>query len=194
VGNVVVVPAGDPRRARLEVEGWSVTARSFGARLDVSDADADRLSALVSTVGAGVALRSLAEDDVDAVLRLDAATLGDYPGSLATRHDPLDRERAIPCRTRRAFGALDEAGVLLAMTYVDVTGTTAETDFAVVRSAHRGRGIGVALKAFSLQVLAGEGVRRFRTGGSADNPAIIGANQRLGYVTDEEWVTLEPRA
>ncbi len=71
-----------------------MTARSFGARLEVSDADADRLSALVSTVGAGVALRSLAEGDVDAVLRLDAATLGDYPGSLATRHDPLDRERA----------------------------------------------------------------------------------------------------
>ncbi|WP_223246596.1 GNAT family N-acetyltransferase [Curtobacterium sp. ER1/6] len=171
-----------------------MTARSFGARLDVSDADVDRLSALVSTIGDGIALRSLAEGDVDAVLRLDAATLGDYPGSLATRHDPLDRERATPSRTRRAFGALDEAGVLLAMTYVDVSGIAAETDFTVVRSAHRGRGIGVALKAFSVRVLAGEGVRRFRTGGSADNRAIIRANQRLGYVTDEEWVTLEPRA
>jgi hypothetical protein len=37
---------------------------------------------------------------------------------------------------------------------------------------------------------AAEGVTQFRTGGSADNLAIIRANDAVGYVQDEEWVTL----
>jgi hypothetical protein len=34
-------------------------------------------------------------------------------------------------------------------------------------------------------------VRVFRTGGAAENTAIIAVNSALGYVRDEEWVTLE---
>lgn len=34
------------------------------------------------------------------------------------------------------------------------------------------------------------GVVRFRTGGSADNAAMIAANATLGYVVDETWLTL----
>jgi hypothetical protein len=34
-------------------------------------------------------------------------------------------------------------------------------------------------------------VDRFRTGGSADNAAILRANDAVGYVRDEEWVALE---
>lgn len=47
------------------------------------------------------------------------------------------------------------------------------------------------MKAASLLALAGEGFTRFRTGGSADNEAIIRANDALGYLRDEEWVTLD---
>jgi hypothetical protein len=38
--------------------------------------------------------------------------------------------------------------------------------------------------------LAAEGVTQFRTGGSADNLAILRANDAVGYIQDEEWVTL----
>ncbi|QCR42241.1 hypothetical protein C1N91_00520 [Curtobacterium sp. SGAir0471] len=76
------------------------------------------------------------------------------------------------------------------MTYVEVDGADAETDFTVVHPTQRGRGIGTALEAWSVLALQREGVRRFRTGGSADNVAIQRADAVLGYVQDEEWVTL----
>ncbi|MEG8034485.1 hypothetical protein QP157_03855 [Sphingomonas sp. LR61] len=76
------------------------------------------------------------------------------------------------------------------MTFVDVDGTEAETHFTVVHRAWRSRGLSIAVKAASVLVLAAEGVTRFRTGGSADNTAILRANDAVGYVRDEEWVTL----
>ena len=185
------MPAGDPRRAVLEVEGWTVTARSFGAQLDAEGIDTDRLRTLVSGIGEGVVLRPLRSSDLRAVLALDRATAGDYPGSVATQHEPLTVELATPSATRRGFGAVDGDGELVGMTWVDVDVAAVETDFTVVRGDRRQRGIGVALKASSVLALQAEGVRRFRTGGSADNAAILRANAVLGYVCDEEWVTLE---
>ncbi|WIB68909.1 hypothetical protein DEI93_07735 [Curtobacterium sp. MCBD17_035] len=73
---------------------------------------------------------------------------------------------------------------------MDIDGVEAETHFTVVHRAWRGRGLGIAVKAASVLTLAAEGVTRFRTGGSVDNVAILRANDALGYVRDEEWVTL----
>lgn len=216
MGDVVVLPADAPRRVELERRGWRVVARSFGAQLDGDAVDRTRLRSLVDR--AGLPVRALDVEDVDAVLTLDAATVGHYPGSVATRHEPFDRERATPSATRRGFGVWS-GGALIAMTFVDVlvggaagsadggaagpdagpdagscaasASASAETDVTVVAAGHRGRGIGTAVKAASVLALLDAGVARFRTGGSADNPAIIAANTALGYVRDEEWVTLE---
>jgi GNAT superfamily N-acetyltransferase len=167
-------------------------ARSFGAGLDHVRLERDRLATLITHAGRHVDVRELTPADVDAMLALDAATAADYPGGIATRHCPLDRSTATPRSARRAFGALSPAGALVAMTVVDLDGDTAETDFTVVEAGWRRRGIGVAVKAASLLTLDADGVRRFRTGGSADNAAIIAANTTLGYVRDEEWLTLAP--
>ncbi|GGI41925.1 hypothetical protein GCM10010988_36470 [Cnuibacter physcomitrellae] len=67
-----------------------------------------------------------------------------------------------------------------------------ETDFTVVDAPWRGRGIGAAVKAASVLALLGEGQTRFRTGGDAGNAASLGASLALGYVVDEEWLTLAP--
>ncbi|UFU14272.1 acetyltransferase [Curtobacterium sp. C1] len=212
MGNVVVLPADAPRRVELERRGWRVVARSFGAQLDGDAVDRARLRSLVDR--AGLTVRALDDADVDAVLALDAATIGHYPGSVATRHEPFDRERATPSATRRGFGVWS-GDDLVGMTFVDVlvgaggaaagsdagsdaaagsaaASVSAATDVTVVAAGHRGRGIGTAVKAASVLALLDAGVTRFRTGGSADNPAIIAANTALGYVRDEEWVTLEP--
>ncbi|MCS5486015.1 acetyltransferase [Curtobacterium flaccumfaciens pv. beticola] len=208
MGDVVVLPADAPRRVELERRGWRVVARSFGAQLDGDAVDRARLRSLVDR--AGLTVRALDDADVDAVLALDAATIGHYPGSVATRHEPFDRERATPSATRRGFGVWS-GDDLVGMTFVDVLvgaggaaagsdagsdaaagSVSAETDVTVVAAGHRGRGIGTAVKAASVLALLDAGVTRFRTGGSADNPAIIAANTALGYVRDEEWVTLEP--
>ncbi|WAC51304.1 GNAT family N-acetyltransferase [Frigoribacterium sp. SL97] len=109
---------------------------------------------------------------------------------MATRHEPFDRSSATPGPTRRAWGALTSTGRLVGLTVVDLDGPTAETDVTVVHPDHRGRGLAAAVKAASVLALLDAGVLRFRTGGSADNPAIVAANATLGYVVDEGWLTL----
>lgn len=195
MGNdVTVLRADDPQRARLEADGWCVVARSWGAALASADADSDelsRLSARVHTLGSA---RELSADDVDSVLELDAATVDDYPGSIATRHDRLDRGSATPSATRAAWGFYSPDDILAAMTFVDIDGDRAEIDFTVVAPTWRGKGVGTALKALSVRALLARGIRSIRTGGSADNAAIIAANTALGFAIDEEWVTLQSPA
>ncbi|MBD8539745.1 acetyltransferase [Frigoribacterium sp. CFBP 8751] len=179
-----------PEAAALLGEGWTVAARSFGARLHTGDVDRDHLRALATGKAADVTIRELGPLDVDAVLALDAQTLDDYPGSVATRHEPFDRSSATPGPTRRAWGAFTPTGRLVGLTVVDLDGPAAETDVTVVHSDHRGRGLAAAIKAASVLALLDAGVLRFRTGGSADNPAIVATNASLGYVVDEGWLTL----
>jgi GNAT superfamily N-acetyltransferase len=188
MGETIVLPAQEPRRVALEADGWVIVARSFGAQLNAGSIDDQRLRALVA--GADGSVRELGDADVDAVLHLDAMTIEDYPGSAATQHTPLDRRAATPGVSRRAFGAFGPDGKLVAMTFVDVDRVDAETHFTVVHRAWRGRGLGIAVKAASVLTLAAERVTRFRTGGSADNAAILRANTVVGYIRDEEWVTL----
>ena len=62
----------------------------------------------------------------------------------------------------------------------------------MVARDRRGLGLATAVKAASVLVLVDDdGVAVVRTGGSADNPAILAANDALGFVVDEEWLTLE---
>lgn len=97
-------------------------ARSWGAGLRSSGIDVSRTAA--ATVVGGIDVRELTPDDVVAALALDAATIDDYPGDIATAHTPLTEQSATPRPERRAWGAF--AGTeLLAMTYVDVAGEAA---------------------------------------------------------------------
>ncbi|MCD2443710.1 acetyltransferase, partial [Agromyces sp. SYSU K20354] len=160
----VVLRADDPRRDELEAQGWSIAATSWAAQLTAPAADVDRLRTLVDRMRGYGELREVREDDIAAVLALDAVTVEDYPGSIATRHVPLTPERARVSRERRGFGVFDSRGRALAVTYVDVNDLRAETDFTVVDREHRGRGLGSAVKAASVLALIEDGVEIFRTG------------------------------
>ena len=184
-----ILRADDPRVASLTADGWKITARSFGAERDPGLVGREELKALAAR--AAFTIRELDSHDVSEILELDAATLADYPGRQATSHAPLDAKSAVPTENHPAFGAFAANGQLIGMTFVEVEGTVADTDFTAVAAAHRGCGIATALKATSVLALMGRGIERFRTGGSFDNPAIQRANAALGYVIDEEWLTLE---
>lgn len=188
----VIVRDDDPRMAVLQSEGWTITARSWAAQLSSPLLDTRRLRALIARVRGAGELREINNEDIDAVLLLDAATLDDYPGGIATRHQPLTADRARVSRARRAFGFFDQLGQAIAVTYVDIDGNRAETDFTVVDRNHRGRGIGAAVKAASVLALLEDGVEHFRTGGSSENAASLAASVSVGYVVDERWVTLAP--
>ncbi|GAA4193637.1 hypothetical protein GCM10022288_27730 [Gryllotalpicola kribbensis] len=192
--DVRVMRADDPQRAHLEADGWVAIARSWGAALDLGRADPEELSGLAARADALGSVRELGQEDVDAVLELDVATTGDYPGSIATQHEVLERSRATPSATRAAWGFHTPDRTLAAVTFVDIDGDRVEIDFTVVARAWRGKGVGTGLKASAVLALLHRGVRAIRTGGSADNPAIIAANKRLGFTIDEEWVTLQRAA
>lgn len=194
---VRVLRADDPRAPALTGAGWRVLARSWAAELDLTRIDAPHLGGLVDrATGAGFTIRALREADVADVLALDAATAGDYVGGPASAHDRLTSESAAVGAGRLGFGAFAPSGELIGMTYLDVTEgrPEAEVDFTVVAGEHRGRGLATALKAFAVLELARRGLRSVRTGGSADNPASVGANARVGFVVDEHWITLAPPA
>ncbi|MGB7980417.1 MAG: GNAT family N-acetyltransferase [Candidatus Nanopelagicales bacterium] len=189
----VVMRADDPRRADLEARGWHVTARSWGAQFDRSAVDSASLRDMVARVADVATVGELGVDDVSAVLALDAATWEDFPGGVATAHRPLTRERGTPGPSRRAFGAR-ASGELVAMTFLDVADSRGETDFTTVAAPWRGRGLGTAVKAASVRTLVAEGLTQLRTGGSVDNGASVAMNRRVGYVLDEEWITMAPMA
>lgn len=174
----------------MEEEGWVIAGRSWAAQLDSSRVSQAAISALLHHDVPGGELRDVRDADVAAVLALDAATCADYPGGIATRHVPLTETTAKPSPTRGAFGMFTSTGCALGVTYLDRDGTTAETDFTVVSSDWRGRGIGRALKAAAVLTLVDDGVCLFRTGGAMENAPIIAINDALGYVRDEEWLTL----
>ncbi|GAA4852741.1 hypothetical protein GCM10023221_35720 [Luteimicrobium xylanilyticum] len=189
VGSKIVVPASSPQARAALARGARVIARSWGAQLDADTVDPRRLDEIQQAVAGVAALRALTPADLAAILRLDDRTRSDYPGDVATMHQPLTPETATPTDRRPAFGAT--VGVeLIAMTFVEVDENHAETDFTVVAPTWRSRGLSTAVKALSVSALGRAGVRRFRTGGSFENAAIMAANDRLGYVRDEEWLTL----
>lgn len=184
-----VVRSDSAERAELEAHGWQIVARSWGACLDTETIDTARLQSLVANTRADVAIRKLANADSAAILALDALTLEHYPGDVATSHAPLTIENAIVASDHRGWGAFAPTGDLVAMTFLFSQPEATETDFTVVHPAWRGNGISSAVKAASILGLVAEGHRKFRTGGSAENKAIIAANRTIGYVIDEEWLT-----
>lgn len=178
----IVMRSDDERREPLQRASWTIEARSWGAQLDAEQVDRSVLQQQRDNATSAVTVRELDAADLPVVLDLDTATVNDYPGGIATQHAPLVAERATPSPTRRGFGAFGETGALVAMTWVDVDGTTAETDFTVVRASERGHGFATAVKAASLLALLDAGVTRFRTGGSSENAGIIATNRGFGYV------------
>ncbi|MGF3057173.1 acetyltransferase [Microbacterium sp. YY-01] len=186
----MVVRSDDARLSELEAAGWVVVARSWAAQLTASRVDVHALSTLVQRGRRHGDIREIGDADLASVLALDAATLADYPGGAATQHNPLTRSSARVTPVRRGFGAFGDSARAVAVTFVDVDGNHAETDFTVVAAEFRGLGVGSAVKAASVLALLRDGVEVFRTGGAAENSAIFASNISLGYEIDEDWVTL----
>ena len=193
-GAARILRAEDPEVAELCSSEWEITARSFGAVLHAKDIRPSELMGFLLGVQP-IEIRELLASDSPAILELDHLTESDYPGGVATAHTPLDTETSVATLEHPGFGAFAEDGRLIGMTFVDVEtahgSAVADTDFTVVVPEYRGRHIATALKAASLLTLTERGIQVFRTGGSADNTAILSADARLGYTIDEHWVTLE---
>jgi hypothetical protein len=67
----------DPRIGGLPIQGWRIVARSWAARLNAVDVNAERLTALVEAMPNDCVGRELEISDKAAILALDAATVRD---------------------------------------------------------------------------------------------------------------------
>jgi len=184
----VILPENDPQIEQFLANGYQIVARSHGAQLNLDDATLTKISMLCASTNKDFAFRELNVKDICDILKLDGETANDYPGDVATLHESLNLATATPTDARRAFGAYHN-GELIAMIFLNISGSNAEIDFCVVAAPFRRQGIATALGAYALHTVAGAGVKYVRTGFSADNPASIAAFQKLGQI-DENWVTL----
>lgn len=187
--DAVVLRDDDQRYPSLIEEGWTVVARSWAARVEATSQQLARWTEIIASLPPQTTCRELQAADVPAALGLDAATITDYPGGVATAHSPMTAASAAPSASRRGFGVFDSEANLVAMTFVDVDDNRAEVDFTVVAQHRRGSGLATAVKAASLLALSRDGVRVVRTGGSDENRGILAANAALGFEVDEHWLT-----
>ena len=139
MGDRRVIRAESEERAELEADGWRIIARSWGAGLKADAIDRVHLKALIDSHSADVVIRELTGDDVAAILRLDASTLGDYPGDIATAHQAFTAEQASPTAEHRGWGAFTNTGELVALTFTFPRPSMTETEFTVVHRRSRGQ-------------------------------------------------------
>lgn len=188
----VIVREDDPRCTELETEGYEVVGYSWGANLRLDNSsDLAIIDERVRRVrNEGFTIRELSSDDLARVGEVEFANVSDYPQSAATRHEmpTLEHLNNMIHAGARFWGVLLE-GKLVAVTSLERLGQRWNTKFTSVLAEHRGRGIGVAVKAASISTLFNEGARWFSTGGAAANEASLGANRALGYVLEPTWRT-----
>lgn len=194
--DVTVLRSDEPEVPGLLSAGWGVVAESWGARLAVTDAVLATCRAAVADAHrAGMEVRALGGADAVAIVALDDEERADYPSTAATSHDVpnvASLRVALDSGERWAYGALTADGGLDAVTVLYPRDGRVETDFTVVRSSARRRGLAKAVKAAAVLDLAARGHRLFGTGGAGVNAASRRANESLGYVVTERWLHLAP--
>ena len=189
-----VLRTDDPRTGELQARGEQVIARCRGARLSAADVNVRHLAALVGSSRDVGVVREREPSDRTVILTLDIAMVDDYFSGVAILHAAMDSEHATRSGRRRGFGVISPNGALVAMTFIDVNGIDVETDVTVLAKEWRRRGPASVVRAAASLALLGEGAERFCTGGSEHNVASLAASLRVGYETDEMWLTFRPPA
>lgn len=76
---------------------------------------------------------------------------------------------------------LDEDGVVVAFTFLNVAGERAQHGFTGTAPEHRGRGLATAAKRRALRTAADRGVTRVTTSNAEENAAMRAINRNLGF-------------
>jgi RimJ/RimL family protein N-acetyltransferase/N-acetylglutamate synthase-like GNAT family acetyltransferase len=121
----------------------------------------------------------------EAVYEAVAVAARDEPGPV--RHDNVQlddflREWDEPDKDLAASSAVvDEAGRVVAFSFLDVGGDRAQHGFAGTVADHRGRGLATAAKQRALHTAAQRGVTRVTTSNAEENAAMRAINRKLGF-------------
>lgn len=187
----------DPEHAELLAQGWTVTATSWGARLDLTaGSDLSVYDRAVSAARrAGYEVREVRARETSALVDLDALVAPDFPDTPASHHEPLPLNLAgrIARGQWRAFGAWWQ-GRIVAFTILYRFEGRWEVDRTAVEASHRRRGLASAVKSASILTTYAEGARRWGTGGAMANAGSLAVNRGLGFLLEPSWHTLLPPA
>ncbi|SES35597.1 GNAT family N-acetyltransferase [Lentzea albida] len=200
-------------------EGWGVTKGSAGElwasargfrlaasrtlqRLTLTDATAD------ATAPTGYRLEQWIGTTPEHLLASVAATrqsMHDSPGTDSARQEPEwtpqevradeAEARAAGVEQRVVVAVEETTGLVVALTDVPIhAGDSTDTFWGstAVTPAHRGRGLGLAVKAHMVRWLRADRseLERVDTGTDAANTHMIRVNERLGFVTHREVVVV----
>lgn len=193
----LVLRSDDPRARQVEEDGWECIATSWGARLTIDPADTASLTRLRHLSDParfpGHTLREAGPGDIPQVLTLDALTAGDYPGGVATHHEPLDTAAARALLEQGRLWGIWASDLLVALTVTRTLNDRVETEFTTVHPEHRRRGLATAVKAASVLGHVEDGATLFGTGGADSNAASLAMNEAVGYQITERWHTYRRR-
>jgi RimJ/RimL family protein N-acetyltransferase/N-acetylglutamate synthase-like GNAT family acetyltransferase len=129
-----------------------------------------------------VPMAQLEPEDVHEAVR--AAAL-DEPGPV--QHDDIRLDDFLRDWTEpdgdleSSTAVLDEAGNVVAFTFLNVAGERAQHGFTGTMPEHRGRGLATAAKRRALRAAAARGVTRVTTSNAEENAAMRAINRGLGF-------------
>lgn len=201
------VQVGSAAEAVGRALGARETLRDVRSRLDVTGVDIEALRAATSVVPDGYRLVSWTgpcpEELVEA-MALAQEAINDRPMGTGS-HEPArwDADRVRRRERRQLASGLQQVATVAVHTSGAVAGLTEievpeqppgvwQENTSVVR-AHRGRGLGLILKAANLLQLRERhpDARWAVTWNAADNRHMRAVNEQLGYQVCDEWVEME---
>ncbi|MEU8801999.1 GNAT family N-acetyltransferase [Spirillospora sp. NPDC048819] len=195
---IAQVLAGTPAVPFLESHGFECVLTLRGMLLRLDDVPAGHVARLLAEEHAGYDLvrwRGTVPDEHAAALaraKHSMADLAEYEGTPWDAHRVREMAEVVAKRGDDLYTvAALSGGVIAGFTEVVVpygcTGRAAQYDTAVVPE-HRGRRLGIWVKAAMLDWLAGAcpGVREIETDNAGDNVHMLAVNEELGFRMERE--------
>lgn len=186
-----------PQMHFFTAAGFRNAYQSWGAHLDLKDWNFEAFRALDEKLFLqGYEVERLAnqatETDWNAFYALHQQGRADVPRNPTTTPDHLDSDtlRAVIQREEASF-IVRHKGEIVALTRLTFQGTEVESEFTATHPAHRSKGLATLLKAHALAWAKEAGYTHADTGGTVLNLPMLRVNTRLGYVTEQMWITWE---
>jgi RimJ/RimL family protein N-acetyltransferase/N-acetylglutamate synthase-like GNAT family acetyltransferase len=167
-----------------EGERWAV-ARGWSRLLVGPLIALDPRDVLGPSVPAGYRCVAMAEVAPEAAYEAVAAAVLDEPTPVPHDNVQLDdflRDWNEPDVDLESSSAVvDEAGRVVAFSFLNVVGDRAQHGFTGTVAEHRGRGLATAAKRRALRTAADRGVTRVTTSNAEENAAMRAINRNLGF-------------